>query len=66
MGWKKRVGKELVWFFVTALGGLSLWLFLFDILDVDIDYVPLVVGVIVTLIFVYIVRLTLWVFKKNM
>ncbi|MBW1914675.1 MAG: hypothetical protein JRI86_07035 [Deltaproteobacteria bacterium] len=66
MGWKKRTAKEFVWFFCTSLGGLTLFLFLFDILDIDLDYVPLVVGVIVTLIFVYIVRLTLWVFKKNM
>ena len=66
MGWKKRTGIEFVWFFCTALGGLTIWLSLFNILDIDLDYVPLVVGVIVTLIFVNIVRLTLWVFKKNM
>ena len=32
---KKKVGKELLRFFITALGGLVLWFYLFFLLDVD-------------------------------
>lgn len=66
MNKKKKLIKEIIWFFCSVAGGIILCLFLYDLLDVDINLIVIVVGVIVTLLAVYVVRLTLWVFKENM
>jgi hypothetical protein len=63
---KKLVYRELTWFFCAIVGGILIFLFLYDLLNVDIDLGVLAAGVIVTLVAMYAVRLTLWVFKKNM
>jgi len=66
MTWKKRVAKELIWFICTLVAGTILCLLFYDILDVDLDVVVIVVGVIVAALAIYVVRLTLWVLKQNM
>ena len=63
--WKKRLAKEWIWFICTLMGGIILCLLLYDILDVDVNLVLVVVGVIVTLLAVYVVRLTVWVLKQS-
>ena len=62
---KKRILKELSWFICSVVGGVVLSLIFYDIIDVDINLVVLSAGVIVVLIAVYVVRLTLWVFKQS-
>jgi len=64
MTWKKRVAKELIWFICTLVAGTILCLLFYDIIDVDLDIVVIVVGVIVAALAIYVVRLTLWIFKK--
>jgi hypothetical protein len=66
MNKKKKLIKEIIWFVCSIAGGIILCLSLYDLLDVDINLIVIVVGVIVTLLAVYVVRLTLWVFKENM
>jgi hypothetical protein len=56
----------LIWFFSTIAGGIVLSLMFYDIINVDIDLAVLTAGVVATLIAVYVIRVTLWVFKKNM
>jgi len=63
---KKRVIRELIWFFSTITGGIVLSLMFYDIINVDIDLAVMTAGVVATLIAVYVIRVTLWVFKKNM
>lgn len=63
---KKRITKEIVRFICSCIAGVIISLFLYRILGVDIGAEVMVLGVIVTLIAVYIVRLTLWVFKSSM
>jgi len=63
---KKRVIRELIWFFSTITGGIVLSLMFYDIINVDIDLAVMTAGVVATLIAVYVIRITLWVFKKNM
>ena len=63
---KKRVIRELIWFFSTIAGGIVLSLMFYDIINVDIDLAVMTAGVVATLIAVYVIRITLWVFKKNM
>lgn len=63
---KKRLIKEIIWFICSVAAGIVLSLSLYDLLNVDTNSVVIVVGIIVTLLAVYIVRLTLWVFDKNM
>ena len=62
---KKKVGKELLRFFITALAGLVLWFYLFALLGVDYTIGVLTAGVIVTLLFAYVVRLTIKFLKQN-
>ena len=66
MNKKRKLLKETIWFFCSATGGIIMSLILYDLLDVDINPEVIVVGAIVTLLAVYVVRLTLWVFKQNM
>lgn len=58
--------KEIVWFICSAIGGLLVSLFLYRLLNVELNPVVITAGIIVTLIAVYVVRLTLWVFKESM
>jgi len=62
---KKRVMKELLWFICVVVAGVILSLMFYDIINVDIDLSVLTAGVVVTLLAVYVVRITLWVFKQN-
>ena len=66
MNKKKRLIKELTWFTSSVIGGIILCLFLYALIDVNINLIVMVVGVIVVLLAVYVVRLTLWVFKESM
>lgn len=66
MSKKKKLIKELTWFTSSIMGGVLLCLFLYSLIDVYINLIVMVVGVIVVLIAAYVVRLTLWVFKKSM
>ena len=59
------VGKELLRFFITALGGLVLWLYLFFLLGVEYNLGSLTAGVVVTLLFAYVVRFTIKILKQN-
>ena len=63
---KKKIIKEIIWFICSIIAGVILCLSLYKQLGVDINSVVIVVGIIVTLLAVYVVRLTLWVFDKNM
>ena len=63
---KKKFIKEIIWFISSIMAGIILCLSLYKQLGVDINSVVMVVGIIVTLLAVYVVRLTLWVFDKNM
>jgi hypothetical protein len=62
---KKRFIKELLWFISGVAGGIILSLIFYDIINVDIDLAVLTAGVLVTLLAVYVIRITLWVFKQN-
>jgi hypothetical protein len=62
---KKRVMKELLWFICVVVAGVILSLMFYDIINVDIDLGVLTAGVVVTLLAVYVVRITLWVFNQN-
>lgn len=66
MNKKKRLIKELIWFISSVIGGIILCLFLYSLIDVNINLIVVVVGIIVTLLAVYVVRLTLWVLKESM
>jgi hypothetical protein len=57
--------KELLWFICVVVAGVILSLMFYDIINVDIDLSVLTAGVVVTLLAVYVVRITLWVFKQN-
>jgi len=63
---KKGVFRELTWFFCGVGGGLVISLVLYDIINVTLDLGVLAAGVIATLLAMYVVRLTLWVFKQGM
>jgi len=66
MNKKKKLIKEIIWFICSIIGGILICLFLYNLLDVNINLVVIVVGVIVALLAVYVVRLTLWVLNSNM
>lgn len=62
---KKRFMKELLWFICGVAGGIILSLIFFDIINVDIDLAVVTAGVLVTLLAIYVVRITFWVFKQS-
>jgi hypothetical protein len=66
MAKKKAVFREITWFLCASLGGVLLSFVFYDIINVDIELGVLAAGVIVTLLAVYVVRMTLWVFKQGM
>lgn len=63
---KKRIIKEIIRLIFSIIGGIILTLTLYRILDVGITLENIVLGVIVVLIAIYVVRITLWVFKESM
>jgi hypothetical protein len=63
---KKGVYRELMWFFGGVGGGILISLALFDIINVDLGLGVVAAGVIVTLLAMYVVRMTLWVFKQGL
>jgi hypothetical protein len=62
---KKRFMKELLWFICGVAGGIILSLIFYDIINVDIDLAVVTAGVLVTLLAMYVVRITFWVFKQS-
>jgi hypothetical protein len=63
---KKRLFmKELLWFICGVAGGIILSLIFYDIINVDIDLAVVTAGVLVTLLAMYVVRITFWVFKQS-
>lgn len=63
---KKGVYRELLWFFGGVGGGIFVSLVLYDIINVDLGLGVMAAGVIVTLLAMYVVRMTLWVFKQGL
>lgn len=65
MNKKEKITRELFWFFGGAAGGVIIFIYLFSLLKVDRNLGTLSAGAIVTLVAMYVIRLTLWVFKKG-
>jgi len=63
---KKTLIREIGWFICGVIVGLCISLVLYDIINVDLDLAVLAAGVVATLLAIYVVRMTLWVFKKAM
>jgi hypothetical protein len=63
---KKKVVRELYWFLGSIAGGVVIFIYLFSLLNVNIDLGVMAAGAVVTLVAMYVVRLTLWVFKKGL
>ena len=63
---KKRIREESVRHGWISLGGIVFWYLFFRVLGVEINYVMLIAGVLVTILFVDVVRVAFWVFKQNM
>ena len=57
--------KELLWFICGVALGIVLSLIFYDIINVDIDLAVMTAGVLVTLLAIYVVRITFWVFKQS-
>lgn len=57
--------KELLWFICGVAGGIILSLIFYDIINVDIDLAVVTAGVLVTLLAMYVIRITFWVFKQS-
>ena len=66
MNKKKKLIKELVWFLLTIAGGLTVFLSLCRLLKIEAGLIVILLGAICSLLAVYVVRLTIWVFNKNM
>ena len=65
MNKRRRLIKEIRWFLCTISGGIMVFLFIYRLLDIEINMEIIVLGAISALLAVYIVRLTVWVFNKN-
>jgi hypothetical protein len=63
---KKRMKEESVRHGWISIGGLVFWYLFYRVLGVETNYVMLIAGVLVTILFVDVVRAVLWVFKQNM
>jgi hypothetical protein len=63
---KETIIRELYWFFGGIIGGVIIFIYLYSLLDVDIHLGNMAAGAIVTLVAMYVVRLTFWVFKKGL
>ena len=66
MNKKQRITRELFWFLGGVAGGIIIFIYLYSLLNVDITLGTLAAGAVVTLVAMYVIRLTLWVFKKGM
>lgn len=62
---KKRIREESVRHGWISIVGIVFWYLFFRVLGVEINYVMLIAGVLVTIIFVDVVRAVLWIFKQN-
>jgi hypothetical protein len=63
---KKRIKEESVRHGWISIGGLVFWYSFYRVLGIETNYVMLIAGVLVTILFVDVVRAVLWVFKQNM
>ena len=63
---RKRLIKEIIWFICTITGGLTLFLSICRLLKIEISLVVILLGIISSLLAVYIVRLTVWVFNQDL
>jgi hypothetical protein len=63
---KKRIREESVRHGWISIGGLVFWFLFYRVLGIEINYVMLIAGVLVTILFVDVVRVVLWVFKQKM
>jgi hypothetical protein len=63
---KKRIKEESLKHGWISMGGLVFWYLFYKILGVEIHYVMLIAGVLVTILFVNVVRAVLWIFKQSM
>jgi hypothetical protein len=66
MNKKERITRELFWFLGGVAGGVVIFIYLYSLLKVDITLGTMAAGAVVTLVGMYVIRLTLWVFKKGM
>lgn len=62
---KKRIREESVRHGWISIVGIVFWYLFFSVLGVEINYVMLIAGVLVTILFVDVVRAVLWIFKQN-
>lgn len=58
--------RELYWFLGGVVGGVIIFIYLYSLLNVGIHLGNLAAGAVVTLLAIYVVRLTFWVFKKGL
>ena len=63
---KKRIREESVKHGWISIGGVVFWYLFYSVLGVEINYVMLIAGVLVTILFVDVVRAVFWVFKQNL
>jgi hypothetical protein len=63
---KEKIKRELCWFFGGIIGGVIIFIYLLSLLSIDINWGTMAAGAIVTLLAMYVVRLTFWVFKKSL
>ena len=63
---KMAVYRELTWFICGVIIGVCLSLVYYKIIEVDLDLGVMAAGVVATLLAIYVVRATLWVFKRAM
>jgi hypothetical protein len=63
---KKAIFRELTWLICGIIAGICVSLVLYDIINVDLDLGVISAGVVATLLAIYVVRMTIWVFKKAM
>jgi len=63
---KKRIKEESVRHGWISIGGLVFWFLFYKVLGVEINYVMLIAGILVTILFIDVVRAVLWIFKQNM
>jgi hypothetical protein len=66
MNRKEKITRELFWFLGGVAGGIVIFIYLYSLLKVDITLGTMAAGAVVTLVGMYVIRLTLWVFKKGM
>ena len=63
---KQKISRELFWFFGSLAVGFIFFIYVYSFLNVDFTLETLILGAVVTLLAMYVIRLTLWVFKKSL